>query len=124
VPEFTDVVDGYLRVWNETDPAARAEAAGAVFTDDVRYVDPMLAVQGRAALVAAIGAVHQQFPGFAFRPAGTVDGHHEQVRFSWELGPAGADPAPVAGSDVAVLAADGRISEVRGFLDRVPAAQR
>ena len=121
---FTAVVTGYLRVWNETDPAARAAAAGAVFTEDVRYVDPLLAVEGRDALVAAIGAVHEQFPGFAFRPAGVVDGHHGRVRFSWELGPAGGPEAPVAGSDVAVLAADGRISEVHGFLDRVPPAQR
>jgi hypothetical protein len=53
--------------------------------------------------------------------AGPVDGHHDQVRFSWELGPAGAD-APVAGFDVAVVSDDGRIQTVLGFLDRVPAA--
>ena len=36
-----------------------------------------------------IGAVQQQFPGFSFRLAGPVDGHHNQARFGWELGPDG-----------------------------------
>jgi SnoaL-like domain len=119
--QFDDVVGRYLQVWNETDPDVRATAAQSVFADDVSYVDPLMTVTGRQALIDAIGAVHQQFPGFAFRPAGTVDGHHDRVRFGWELGPHGAPDAPVAGFDVAVLDASGRISAVHGFLDRVPA---
>jgi hypothetical protein len=92
-----------------------------LFTDDVRYTDPLGSAEGRAALEATIGAVQQQFPGFVFRLAGPVDAHHDQVRFSWELGPAGQE-APVAGFDVAVVDAGGRIRTVLGFLDRVPAA--
>jgi hypothetical protein len=63
--------------------------------------------------------VQAQFPGFVFRLAGPVDGHHEQARFSWELGPADG-PAPIAGSDVAVTDGNGRLRTVLGFLDRVP----
>ncbi|WP_332909962.1 hypothetical protein [Nocardia asteroides] len=55
-----------------------------------------------------------------FRHTGTADAHHDQVRFTWELGPVG-EPAPIAGFDVALIA-DGRIAKVYGFLDRVPAA--
>ncbi|SSC25940.1 SnoaL-like domain-containing protein, partial [Klenkia terrae] len=116
----THVADQYLQVWNTTDPEARATVATAVFADDVSYVDPLMAVTGREALVEAIGAVHGQFPGFTFRPAGPADGHHDQVRFGWELGPEGTAEAPVAGFDVAVLDASGRIVAVHGFLDRVP----
>ena len=119
--QFNDVVDRYLQVWNETDAEVRASAAETVFTEDVSYVDPLLAVTGRQALVDAIGAVHGQFPGFVFRPAGSVDGHHDLVRFGWELGPQDAPGAPVAGVDVAVLDPSGRITAVHGFLDRVPA---
>jgi hypothetical protein len=54
-----------------------------------------------------------------FAPAGPVDAHHQQARFSWTLGPAGAE-APVAGFDVVVTDEDGRIKTVLGFLDRVP----
>jgi hypothetical protein len=121
--DYQDVTASYLAVWNEADPAARQGLAEKVFTADVRYIDPLMDVQGVAALAAAIGAAQQQFPGWRFRGAGPADGHHNQVRFGWELGPAdaaGPDGAPVAGFDVAVLGDDGRISQVLGFLDRVP----
>ncbi len=74
-----------------------------------------------------ISAAHEQFPGFAFRLTGSVDGHHDTARFSWELvseaggTPSGGDAAPVAGSDVITLDAEGRITSVLGFLDRMPA---
>jgi hypothetical protein len=116
-----DLAVRYLAAWNESDPAARQEALAELFTDDVRYTDPLVSVEGRAALDAAIGAVQQQFPGFVFRIGGPVDAHHDQVRFSWELGPDGQE-APIAGSDVALVAGDGRIRTVLGFLDRVPVA--
>ncbi|PRY47748.1 hypothetical protein LY71_112105 [Geodermatophilus tzadiensis] len=64
-------------------------------------------------------SLQEQFPGFVHRPAGPVDAHHDQVRFTWHLGPEGAEP-PVTGFDVAVTDGDGRIRTVLGFLDRVP----
>jgi len=57
----------------------------------------------------------------SFRLGGAVDTHHDQARFTWELGPAGADPV-VIGFDVAQRDADGRLALVLGFLDKVPAA--
>ena len=56
-----------------------------------------------------------------FRLAGPADAHHDQVRFTWHLGPDGGDP-PITGSDIAVTDGDGRIRTVLGFLDRAPAA--
>ena len=119
--DFDSVVQRYLAAWNETDPAARRAAIDDVFAADVRYVDPMAAVEGRDALHGLIGAVHRQFPGFVFTPGGPVDGHHDQARFTWHLGPAGGE-APVTGFDVAELDGDGRIRTVLGFIDRAPAA--
>lgn len=119
--DFDKMVDRYLAVWNETDAAARRAAIDEIFTSDVRYVDPLAAVEGRDALDALIGAVQQQFPGFVFTPGGPVDGHHEQARFTWNLGPAGAEPL-VVGFDVASLDGDGRVSQVLGFIDKAPAA--
>ena len=92
-----------------------------LYTEDSRYIDPMAAAEGREAITATIAAVQQQFPGFVFRLAGPVDGHHNQARFTWELGPAGG-PAPIVGFDVAVTDETGRIQTVLGFLDKVPAA--
>jgi hypothetical protein len=86
-----DLADRYLAAWNETDPAARTTAMAGLFSDDVRYTDPLVTAESRAALDATIGAVQQQFPGFVFRLAGPVDAHHDQLRFTWELGPAGQE---------------------------------
>src|SRR4051812_41070604 len=103
-----DLADRYLAAWNETDAAARAAALTDVFTDDIRYTDPLGSAEGREALEATIGAVQQRFPGFVFRLAGPVYAHHDQLRFTWELGPAGQE-APIVGFDVAVVDDSGRI---------------
>jgi hypothetical protein len=117
----TDLAARYLAAWNETDATARRAAVDALFTEDARYTDPLADVAGREAIAATIAAVQGQFPGFVFRLAGPVDGHHDQLRFTWHLGPDGQE-APIAGFDVAVTDGAGRIRSVLGFLDRVPAA--
>ncbi len=119
--DYTQIARRYIGAWNETDPTTRATLVGALFSADARYVDPMADAQGPDTIAATIGAVQDQFPGYVFRLAGDVDGHHDQVRFSWELGPRG-EPAPIVGFDVAVLDSDSRIRTVHGFLDRVPQA--
>ncbi|HET7407052.1 MAG TPA: nuclear transport factor 2 family protein [Mycobacteriales bacterium] len=118
--DYQRIAADYLNAWNAPDDASCEERVRALFSESVSYVDPLVDVQGHDELAATIGAVRSQFPDFAFRLSGQVDGHHRQLRFAWELGPTGA-PAPVAGFDVAVLDDDGRIQQVRGFLDRVPA---
>ncbi|WP_198535139.1 methyltransferase domain-containing protein [Streptomyces natalensis] len=79
-------------------------------------------VAGHAGLVALITAARAQFPGMVFRALGDADGHHDLVRFGWELVSEADGTAPVAGFDVVRLDGDGRIRSVSGFLDRVPAA--
>jgi hypothetical protein len=111
----------YIATWNQTDPVARRAAIEELFSADARYTDPMADAEGRDSIEATIAAVQQQFPGFAFRLAGPVDAHHDQLRFTWHLGPADGQP-PITGFDVAVVDADGRIRTVLGFLDRLPAA--
>src|SRR4051812_22982318 len=119
VSDFTALAERYIAAWNETDTEARHRVVAELWTADGRYVDPLADVSGTDGIAATIGAVQSQFPGFVFRLSGPVDGHHEQLRFSWELGPAG-EPAPIAGSDVAVTDGNGRLRAVLGFLDRVP----
>lgn len=112
------VVSAYLDTWNETDPAARRALLDAHWTPAAAYTDPLADVAGADQLDATIDAVQQQFPGFVFTPLGEPDAHHDQVRFRWGLGPAGAEPV-VEGSDV-VLTESGRIARVLGFLDKLP----
>lgn len=118
---YDDAVERYFAAWNAATPQELAKAVAAAFTEEATYTDPLASVQGHEHLAAAISGAQRQFPGFAFRLTGAVDGHHSLARFSWELVAAADGSAPVAGSDVAILADDGRISAVAGFLDRVPA---
>ncbi|MEU4113419.1 nuclear transport factor 2 family protein [Kitasatospora sp. NPDC028055] len=114
------LAERYLAAWNETDPAARRKLIDEVWAEDGRYTDPLAAVAGRDAIDALIGAAQAQFPGLEFT-LGPVDAHHDIARFTWNLGPAGAEPV-VIGFDVLAATPEGRIGTVHGFLDRVPGA--
>ncbi|KAA0892498.1 nuclear transport factor 2 family protein [Pusillimonas sp. ANT_WB101] len=109
----------YVRIWNESDPARRRILIEQTFTPQARYIDPLMQSAGHDALDAMIGAAQGQFSGLWFSVSGKADGHHDVVRFSWSLG--AGDTEPVAsGTDIAVVAADGRIDQLTGFLDKMP----
>jgi hypothetical protein len=112
------VANRYIDLWNETDPDRRRTLLEQSWSPKVDYVDPLAAVDGHAGLDALVAGVQQRFPGFRFRLVGAPNGYADKVRFTWELGPDGAE-APIQGSDV-VLLEDGRMRQVIGFLDRVP----
>ncbi|MEV0317314.1 nuclear transport factor 2 family protein [Streptomyces sp. NPDC050658] len=112
----------YFEAWNAQSVEDVAKAVAAAWTEDGTYTDPLAAVAGHEGVAAVIAGAHEQFPGFEFRQLGAVDGHHGIARFGWELVSVADGSAPVAGFDVIELAADGRIQNVHGFLDRVPAA--
>lgn len=116
--DVAQIAQRYIDSWNETDTDRRASLLAALWTEDARYVDPMMAGRGRAEIDALIAGVHQRFPGFRFTLSGKPDGYGDKVRFSWTLGPEGQ--SLVEGTDFGVTE-DGRLSAVTGFLDKVPA---
>ncbi|WP_327715178.1 nuclear transport factor 2 family protein [Streptomyces sp. NBC_00490] len=118
---YESAVARYFEAWNAVDQETLAKAVAAAWAPDGTYTDPLADVGGHEQIAAVIAAAHEQFPGFAFRPAGVVDGHHDTARFSWELVNETDASAPVAGFDVITLDEKGRIRSVLGFLDRVPA---
>jgi SnoaL-like domain len=114
------VVDRYIAIWNQTNPDQRRDLIARTWTEDASYIDPLVVAEGPEAIDSTIASVQSQFPGFAFRLAGPVDAHHNLARFTWELALNGAEEAVVVGFDVAILAHDGRLQEVHGFLDKIP----
>src|SRR5690242_9867105 len=118
-----DLIDRYLTAWNEPCAKSRGALMDELCTADVRYVDPLVDVTGTAALSATVALTQAQFPGMAFRLGGAVDAHHDIARFTWHLGPDGGDGDDggggevVTGFNVVAVAADGRISQIHGFLD-------
>jgi hypothetical protein len=118
--DITKTVDAYLAMWNEADPARRAEHIERAWARHGRYVDPQLEAEGRTALNDMVGAVQTRFPGHRFRRVSGIDNHHDQLRFAWELAaPDGS--IVVAGIDVGELASDGRLQRVTGFFGALPA---
>jgi len=109
----------YIDLWNERTPARRREILAANWAPNARYVDPLMSGDGHDGVDALIAGVQQRFPDFKFTLIGEPNGYGDHLRFSWGLGPDGAD-SPIKGTDYAVLS-DGRIRSITGFLDQVPA---
>jgi hypothetical protein len=113
------LIDNYLRAWNETDAPRRRALIEEVYSERATYTDPMTQARGREAIDATVAAVQAMFPGHVFSLAGDVDAHHDLVRFQWNLGAPDAAEPLVVGFDVVELG-NGRIDRVHGFLDKVP----
>ena len=114
-----DLIERYFAIWNETDPTRRRNLIAKTWTEHANYLDPVMQGDGHAGIDAMIEGVQQRFPGHQFRRSGEVDAHHDRVRFCWELR-ANGGAVIVDGMDFAVIAADGRLQTVTGFLDRAP----
>ena len=119
--DHTALVERYIDAWNETDASARRALVATVFAPDATYVDPVMRGDGHDAIDALIAGVHERFPGFRFALARAVESQPGYARFAWRLGPPDG-PALIEGSDFARFDADGRVSAVWGFIDRVPDA--
>ena len=117
--DFAAVVERYFAAWNETDAARRRALIAQTWANDASYLDPLMQGQGHTGIDAMIAAVQDRFAGHKFHQLGAVDAHHDRIRFSWELAPEGG-AAIVAGTDFGVVAADGRLQMITGFLDQVP----
>jgi hypothetical protein len=116
--DVNTIARSYIELWNERMPGRRREMLKQNWASDARYVDPLMSGDGHDGVDALISGVQQRFPDFRFRLIGEPNGFGDHVRFSWGLGPDGAD-SPIKGTDFALLQ-DGRIRSITGFLDQVP----
>ena len=107
-------IEGYLACWNTTDAVERAELVDRHWTADARMSDPLVDVSGHAALVGVFTRFHETYPGCSFRRVGGHDGHHELVRWGWEMIDQHGNTV-LDGLDVAVVDHDGRLVRVAGF---------
>lgn len=118
--QATDIIDHYFAVWNEPDAMRRRNLIAKTWTESASYRDPLMHGEGHAGIDRMVQQVQEKFAGHRFRQTGAVDMHHDCVRFSWELTPQDG-PAVAAGTDFGIVAADGRLQTVTGFLDDVEA---
>ena len=121
--DHTDLIDRYIAMWNEADAKRRRDLIARTWSEAASYVDPAVQGVGHAGIDAMVAGVQQRFPGHRFRRTGAIEAHNDRVRFGWDLAHASGEPI-VTGTDFGVIAADGRLSAITGFFDRVavPAA--
>lgn len=115
------LVERYFEVWNETDPDARLDMIAETWSDDATYVDPVLEGNGPVGINAMVSGFQQQFPKHRFGLAGSIDHHHDRLRFGWELLEPENGEAVIEGIDFGVVTQDGRLHSITGFVDRAPA---
>jgi len=116
--DIQKIATGYIELWNERVADRRRDMLQQNWTDDATYIDPLMSGDGRDGVDALIAGVQQRFPEFRFRLLGEPNGFGDHLRFSWSLGPHGAD-GPIKGTDFAALS-NGKIRSITGFLDQVP----
>ena len=114
------IAQAYLSVWNEADDGARHKHIAQGWSNDARYIDPMMASEGHEEIERMIADVRARFPGHRFTLSTRPDGHGRYARFSWTLAPEDG-PALAKGTDIVRVDSRGRIAEVVGFLDTGPA---
>jgi len=113
-----ELVDRYIAMWNATDTEDRRDLVAGAWTETASYLDPLMEGRGHDGIDAMVEGIQQRFPNHRFRRTSDVDAHNDRVRFNWEL--AAADEPPLArGVDFGVVAADGRLESITGFLDHL-----
>ena len=116
--DVNKIASRYIDLWNERTSSRRREILKQHWANDAKYIDPLMSGDGHDGVDALIAGVQQRFPDFRFHLIGEPNGFGDHLRFSWGLGPEGAD-SPIKGTDFAVVQ-NGRIRSITGFLDQVP----
>jgi hypothetical protein len=116
----TELIDLYIATWNETDAKRRRDLIAKTWTGDGSYVDAHRSGTGHENISAMIQGVQDHLPGYRLRLASAVDAHNDRVRFQWEAGGTPEAPLHFVGTDFGVIANDGRLRSITGFLDEAP----
>lgn len=119
---ITNVVETYLKAWNERVPERRRALVAEAFAEDATYVDAARSGTGADGIDTMIAGAQEEHPGVELVLVGEPDHHHGHVRFVWHLRPAGTDTVALIGHDFASVAPDGRLKDVVGFVEAPAAA--
>jgi hypothetical protein len=131
-----ELVQLYVAVWTDPDPAARRKAIEQLWTEDgaqvlqppveirdaaaaLGFAHPTLEVRGYDEIEARVTRAYDDFvaPGeYTFRASGPAVRLHDVVKFRWEMVPVGGGEAVGGGVDVFVLD-DGRVRTDYQFPD-------
>jgi hypothetical protein len=116
-----ELVVHYIAAWNEPSAERRRDLISKTWTEDGTYIDAHRRGSGHAGIDAVIQIAQEHFPGYRLHLVSGIEAHNSYVRFSWAAGGSPDAPLYLAGTDFAVIALDGRLKSVTGFVDAAPA---
>lgn len=111
------LLDRYLELWEQPDPAARLQGLEAIVTEGVVFRDAYGSTRGRADLNAHMGACQTYMPGARLRRAEDVRQCQGTALVEWTATAANGETLG-RGTNAFDLAPDGRIARVVGFRAR------
>jgi hypothetical protein len=113
-----DVIRVYGSAWNEPDADKRLCALEQSMTEAATYVDPTIDTSNPRGLADAIGDFQTNAPKASIAQLSGLDARTGELRFAWDFSNGGT--SAITGVDYMELAADGRITSIRGYWDPLP----
>ncbi|MGW2516860.1 nuclear transport factor 2 family protein [Streptomyces sp. NPDC001617] len=118
--DLNDFAARYIAMWNEPDAELRRKAISELFAPDAAHYTPAQEVHGHDELQERITTAYEKWvkPGvFAFRVVPNANGHHDSVRFNWEMYRVADGASDSRGFDFMTLNEQGLIVTDYQFVD-------
>lgn len=119
IPSQDSLAQRYVALWNEGDDETRRRTIRSLWVDGGEHVAPRTAVRGYEELEARVARSYQRWiveEGCTFRYRGDAVGHHNVVRFTWEMVDRAEDVESI-GTEILVLDDAGKIVSVYQFIE-------
>lgn len=118
--DLNELAQRYIAVWNEPDASVRGDGIKQLWVDGGEHFTDVREVHGYEELEARIGKAYEQWvqPGqFVFRAVPNATGHHNTVRFNWEMVEVASGTVRSVGFDFLVLNEQGKIVVDYQYID-------
>ena len=111
--QIRTLIEQYISAWSEADATKRQALLEMVWAEDGIYADPNAQASDRAGLDAIIAGFLKANPDAGFKLKGSIDHHHNHLRFYWLL--RFAHGLEIEGMDYAQVSADYKLQKIVGF---------
>lgn len=121
--DYQELVNRYVALWNEPDAALRRKSIIELWAEDGANFTQSIEAVGYEALEARVTRAYEKFvrdAGFIFKLSGKVESHHNALRFTWEMVPAGGGAIAGTGLEFLILDEAGRIKSDYQFSQPSP----
>jgi hypothetical protein len=116
--EFTD---RYVSLWNEPDPTLRRRLIAELWAPSGANLTATSEHHGYQELEVRVSDAYEKFVGsgaYRFRSLNNAAGHHDAVRFNWEMFNPATHEIASRGLEVFILDNDGRILTDYQFIEQ------